>query len=163
MSKHPYTIKSYKDTDIEIDNDLIPLIDCLWNLDIETSYCCQGDSDTTRPTGYIAMPRNGFTKLVSLVGLDPLIDNTAMIDYDLSYYGNFGVAVRFHNRQISQLTNVVLEAAKSYIPFPGEEDKEAAVLAFNALSVLPPDDRAAATCWFCTCGKFVGPGEEFCH
>jgi hypothetical protein len=35
-------------------------------------------------------------------------------------------------------------------------------LAFRTLFDLADDERSRVTCWFCACGKYIGPGEKCC-
>lgn len=42
MPKHPTVTFSFKDGDIEIDEDLSELLPLMWGIGIDTLYCCQG-------------------------------------------------------------------------------------------------------------------------
>ena len=104
---------------VEIDVLMAPLIQILWNFDIKTRFCCQGDPTKTLANNassyhgaYILMDRDSESLLLVqaiLTGFPPIISGRpTYFEVDFERYQKMDrICIRFPHNQLQQLTEFV--------------------------------------------------------
>ena len=63
---HPYTTVVHKSRSVNIDNDILPLIQKIWNLGVDTCFSCQGTPNSIE-NSYISFPyKDDIIKLFTM-------------------------------------------------------------------------------------------------
>lgn len=126
--KHACRIYTYykrgNPVNIEIDLEIVPLIETLWSLGVETYYSCQGDKKVTQKHflpdgnpcevpeialfGYISLSTKGFEILQNLPNFSEIEKYLERVEENAKTAKNpSSVVIRFKNENIRKITNLV--------------------------------------------------------
>lgn len=123
QKKHPFNLVEYRGEMIELDEDLCELIPLMWNIGIETFFCCQGTpkyKDQTvwsgrRYRGYILMSHTpeAMNFIQELLMSFPAFQPNRKISWEISFdkLRPFGsrILIRFPNSDIPRLVKFIKE------------------------------------------------------